>query len=78
MKSIFLTLITFYQQFISPILHQLLGMQSACRYPQSCSSYAKETIEAHGIVRGGGMAIKRIVNCQPFTNAATFEKNVSK
>lgn len=49
-----------YQLLISP----LLGPR--CRFYPSCSNYAIEAIERHGIVRGSGLAIKRISRCHPF------------
>lgn len=48
-----------YQLLISP----LLGPR--CRFFPSCSSYAIEAIERHGVVRGGGLALKRISRCHP-------------
>ena len=49
-----------YQLLISP----LLGPR--CRFYPSCSSYAIEAIERHGVVRGSGLAMKRISRCHPF------------
>lgn len=68
MKRLIVTLLSFYQSFVSPFLHQLLGLQTACRYPQTCSEYAKESIQKHGIRRGTFLSVKRILSCQPFTN----------
>lgn len=67
MTRLFITLITFYQKFLSPLLHQLLGLKTACRYPISCSAYAKRVIAEYGILRGGALAVKRILSCQPFS-----------
>jgi putative membrane protein insertion efficiency factor len=41
----------------------LLG--PACRFDPSCSVYAIEAIERHGVVRGGWLAVKRIGRCHP-------------
>ena len=49
-----------YQVSISPLL------PASCRYHPSCSSYAIEALEKHGAVRGGWMAAKRILRCNPF------------
>jgi uncharacterized protein len=49
-----------YQVSISPLL------PASCRYHPSCSSYAIEAFERHGVVRGGWLAAKRIVRCNPF------------
>ncbi len=55
-----LTLIRFYQRFISP------GLGSNCIYTPSCSHYAYEAIEKHGPLRGGWMGVKRVARCHPF------------
>ena len=49
-----------YQVSISPLL------PASCRYHPSCSSYAIEALERHGALRGGWMAAKRILRCNPF------------
>ncbi len=37
-----------------------------CRYMPSCSQYAIEALEKHGAIRGGWLAFKRILRCNPF------------
>lgn len=49
-----------YQVSISPML------PASCRYHPSCSSYAIEAFERHGALRGGWLAARRIVRCNPF------------
>ncbi len=49
-----------YQRWISPLL------PAACRFEPSCSQYACEAIETHGLVRGARLAIHRLLRCQPF------------
>jgi putative membrane protein insertion efficiency factor len=49
-----------YQVSISPLL------PSTCRYHPSCSAYAIGALERHGALRGGWLAAKRIVRCNPF------------
>ena len=39
----------------------------SCRFEPSCSRYAEEAIEEHGLVRGGGLAVLRICRCHPFS-----------
>ncbi len=53
----------FYRRWISPLKPPM------CRFAPTCSQYAIEAVEAHGIVRGGGLAIWRILRCQPFAHA---------
>jgi hypothetical protein len=52
-----------YRAAISPVIHALNG--PACRFEPSCSEYARDAIAKHGMVRGGAMAIWRIVRCNP-------------
>lgn len=47
-----------YQRVLSPLL------PNRCRFFPSCSQYAVEAIERHG-VRGLWLALKRIVKCNP-------------
>ncbi len=56
----FLLLIKGYQLLISPIL------PSTCRYNPTCSHYAIEALQKHGLFKGGWLAIKRIGSCHPW------------
>jgi putative membrane protein insertion efficiency factor len=56
----FVLLIKFYQLFISPFT------PATCRYQPTCSHYAKEALEKHGLLKGGWLAIRRIFSCHPF------------
>jgi putative membrane protein insertion efficiency factor len=42
----------------------LLG--PCCRFVPSCSVYASEAVGRFGIVRGGWMAMRRLLRCHPF------------
>lgn len=56
----FVLLIRGYQKFISPLT------PSSCRYSPTCSHYAVEALEKHGLLKGGWLAIKRIASCNPW------------
>ena len=56
--------ISFYQLVLSPIFTIVLGAR--CRYSVSCSTYAKQKIKRFGLIKGSGMAIVRLLSCQPF------------
>ncbi len=52
-------LIRAYQILVSPLL------PPRCRFAPSCSHYAVEAIERHGVLRGLGLAIVRVGKCHP-------------
>ena len=56
----FVLLIKGYQLFISPLL------PSSCRYTPSCSHYAVQALQTHGLLKGGWLAAKRIASCNPW------------
>ena len=37
-----------------------------CRYTPSCSVYAEEAVQRWGVVRGGYLALRRVLRCHPF------------
>jgi len=52
--------IRFYRRFLSPLKPPM------CRFHPTCSAYAIEALETHGLLRGMGYACWRILRCQPF------------
>jgi len=56
-----LALIRFYQKFISPTLPA-----NTCRFYPTCSHYGYQAIYKYGILKGGWMAVWRILKCNPF------------
>ncbi len=56
----FILLIKGYQNFISPLI------PSSCRYTPTCSHYAVEALQTHGLLKGGWLAAKRIASCNPW------------
>lgn len=49
-----------YRATFSPIV----GMN--CRYQPTCSAYALDALKAHGALKGGWLAFRRILRCHPF------------
>ncbi|MBR5046662.1 MAG: membrane protein insertion efficiency factor YidD [Eubacterium sp.] len=62
MKHIFIRMIVFYQKYLSA-----LKGRSTCKYTPTCSQYAVEALEKYGALRGGLLAVWRILRCNPFS-----------
>ncbi len=67
MKGLFLALIRFYRRYLSP-LHP-----PCCRFIPTCSAYALEAVEKYGAWKGGLLALRRILKCQPFHRQKSIE-----
>ena len=63
MKRLLLLALRFYKRALSPVVGP------CCRFEPSCSAYAEEAIHVHGPLRGLGLALWRILRCQPFSRA---------
>jgi len=60
LQRIWLAPVRFYRCYLSP-----LKRQGTCRYLPTCSEYAIEAVEHHGIVVGSLQALWRILRCNP-------------
>jgi putative membrane protein insertion efficiency factor len=60
MKKLFIIIIRAYQILISP---WSLGK---CRFVPTCSNYAIEAINLHGVIHGVYLSAGRILRCNPF------------
>jgi uncharacterized protein len=49
-----------YQRWISPAL------PPSCRFHPSCSAYAVEALQVHGLVRGSALTVWRLLRCAPW------------
>ena len=58
LKNLLIHIIDIYQK--TP-----LNSHAKCRCIPTCSNYAKEAIETYGIFKGGKIALKRILKCNP-------------
>ena len=56
----FIVMVKFYQNFISPLT------PATCRYSPTCSNYAIAALKKHGLFKGGWLALKRIMSCNPW------------
>ena len=59
LKKILLSLVVFYQRFISPLT------PPSCRFYPTCSQYTREAIEYHGALKGLYLGVRRILKCHP-------------
>lgn len=67
MKAALLWLIRFYRTSISP------SRPPCCRFIPTCSAYALEAVEKYGAVKGGWLALRRILRCNPFHKQESIE-----
>ena len=61
LSKIMIKMIRFYQIFLSPLKHY-----AACKYTPTCSEYAIQAIKKYGAFKGGLLAFRRILRCNPF------------
>lgn len=67
MKKVFLFLIRLYQRGISPY------SPPACRFTPTCSAYAYEAINKYGAFKGGYLALRRLLRCNPFYKGNPYD-----
>lgn len=67
MKRALLKAIRFYQTAVSPLF------PPRCRFIPTCSQYALEAVEKYGAWKGGWLALRRFLRCQPFHRQETIE-----
>ncbi|RUT26814.1 membrane protein insertion efficiency factor YidD [Asaia sp. W19] len=58
--SCLLTLLYLYRRYISPQLG------TNCRFHPSCSAYAQEALQRHGVLRGLWFTLRRVLRCHPY------------
>ena len=57
-RSLMLAMIRFYRKY--------LRHAPCCRFTPTCSQYAFEAITKYGALKGGYLAVRRILRCHPF------------
>lgn len=67
MKQVLIFLVKFYRRYISPF------RPPCCNYIPTCSQYALEAVEKYGAVKGGYLALRRVLKCHPFHRQKTVE-----
>ena len=61
MKKLLIYLIKLYRKYISPMKH------TKGPYFPTCSEYGLEAVEKYGALKGGFLALWRIIRCNPFS-----------
>jgi uncharacterized protein len=59
-SAVAIALLALYKRRVSPLL------PPSCRFTPTCSEYASLAIAKHGVVRGGALAVGRLLRCHPF------------
>ena len=67
MSYVAIKLIRLYQIMLSPYLGQ------NCRYIPTCSAYAIEALQKHGLLKGSWLAVKRIFRCNPWWGGSGYD-----
>jgi len=60
-------LVAFYQFALSPL------KPKCCRFAPTCSEYAKQALQRHGLLKGLALAIWRILRCHPFYHGPMYD-----
>lgn len=63
LRTVVVGLIRFYRRAVSP------WTPAACRFQPTCSAYALEAVERHGVGRGTTLAVRRLLRCHPWGGA---------
>jgi putative membrane protein insertion efficiency factor len=63
MKRLLQGILSGYKRWISPLLPH------SCRFVPTCSEYAAEAMERHGVIAGVMLACGRLLRCHPFARA---------
>jgi len=61
MKIIVIKIIKLYQRYLSPL------KSTKCPYFPTCSNYGIEAVKKYGVIKGGLLAVWRILRCNPFS-----------
>lgn len=67
MKTLMLAMIRFYRRHISPFT------PASCRFSPTCSQYAIEAISKYGALKGGWLAFRRLLRCNPFNKGPYYD-----
>ena len=61
LQKLLIWIIQFYRKYISPM------KSTKCPYYPTCSTYGLEAVKKYGAIKGGALALWRILRCNPFS-----------
>jgi len=75
MKYLLVKIIELYQKTLSPDTGWFSYKYPAgyCKYTPHCSEYSKQAIQKYGALKGSGLAIWRVLRCNPWSKGGTDE-----
>lgn len=76
MRLAVLRVIKLYQKFLSPdhsVFFSHRHPYGYCKFYPSCSEYAYKSIERFGLRKGGFLAFKRVLRCNPLSQGGIDE-----
>ena len=53
-------LVRLYQKFISPLTGP------SCKFHPTCSTYAVQALQTHGLIKGSMLSVARLARCHPW------------
>ena len=65
-RHILIFLVRLYQRLLSPFKIAVFGPTGACRFSPSCSHYAVEALQVHGVFKGAALTAGRLCRCHPW------------
>lgn len=71
-RNVCVVILRIYRAVISPLYGDV------CRYYPSCSSYALQAIQHHGVVRGVWFGSLRLIRCHPWSEGGIDDIPVPK
>lgn len=60
MRKVLILMLRAYRYLLSPML------APHCRFHPTCSAYAIEALQRHGVLHGGGLVLWRLLRCHPW------------
>ena len=59
-RAVLIALIRGYQRWIAP------AFPPSCRFAPSCSHYALQALDRHGLQQGLWLTLRRVLRCHPY------------